>query len=163
MTNSLKSYANFNTLTVTGRIFAIEAVSNNGDEWLAVTLISNLADDDGGVTFTFNTKTMFGLYNADKLPVGREITIVGHLKSVTETWFDKKSGSRKLLKRPNMHLDGVSIPTGGFGRMPADKAQPRQSGGEVVVDDTPQIKTEAKQDAQPKVAAPAFGSPGVSF
>jgi len=56
-----------------------------------------------------------------------------------------------------MHLDGVSIPTGGFGRMPADKAMPRQS-GDVIVDDAPQL-----EEAKPEPAAPAFGSVATSF
>ena len=88
MTNSLKSYANFNTLTVTGRIFASK-VSKNGDEWFAVTLISNLADDDGGVTFTFNTKTMFGL----SMPTSFRLVVRSRL-SVTSSPLPRLGSTR---------------------------------------------------------------------
>ena len=155
--NNMTAYANFNTLTIQGRIFNIDVVSKGDDQWLAVTVISTLDKDDEGCTFTFNTKTMFGLYDADKLPKGRQVTIVGRIKSISETWFDKKSGQRKLLKRPNCHMEGVSIPTGGLGALPKDaSAKAPRSAGDVIVDDAPELPQEP-------AAAPTFGAAVPAF
>ena len=141
----MTAYANFNTITVQGRIFNVDVVEKNGDQWLAVTVISNLEKDDEGTTFTFNTTNLFSLYDGDKLPVGRQVTIVGRMKSVSETWFDKKSGQRKLLKRPNVHMEGVSIPTGGLGALPAGASgkAPRDTGA-VIIDDAPAMPKKAE-------------------
>ena len=153
----MTAYANFNTITVQGRIFNVDVVEKNGDQWLAVTVISNLDKDDEGCTFSFNTTTMFGLYDADKLPKGRQVTIVGRIKSISETWFDKKSGQRKLLKRPNVHMEGVSIPTGGLGAMPKDaSAKAPRNAGDVIIDDAPQLPEEPAK-------APAFGAAPPAF
>ena len=132
----MTSYANFNTVTFSGRVFNAEIV--NG-EFLAVTVISNLADGDEGVTITFNNSNgMMGLFQKGFLPVGRQVTVVGRIKSVSETYLDKKSGQTKLRKRPNIHLEGVSIPQGGLGPMPADKTATRAVGAVVApVDATP--------------------------
>ena len=100
----MTSYANFNTVTFSGRVFNAELVN---DEFLAVTVISNLSDGDEGVTVTFNNSNgMMGLFQKGYLPVGRQVTVVGRIKSVSETYLDKKSGQTKLRKRPNIHLEG---------------------------------------------------------
>jgi phage tail tape-measure protein len=144
----MTAYANFNTLTIQGRIYNVDVVNYNDEQWLAVTVISTLTKDGEGTTFTFNTSTMMDLYDAGRLPVGRQVTIVGRIKSITETWFDKKSGQRKLLKRPNVHMEGVSIPTGGLGALPknATNAAPRDTGA-VVIDDAPAMPKKAEAEA----------------
>ena len=148
-----QNQANFNNLTVTGRINHIERVTKNGDTWLAVTVISNLQKDDEGTAFTFNTTRLDGLFDGGYLPVGRVVTIVGRIKEVKETYFDKKSGTRKMYKRPMVAMEGVSIPTGGLGALPKS----RNGNTDVVVDEAPQVEPAAP------AAAPAFGSAPVSF
>ena len=149
-----QNQANFNNLTVTGRINHIERVTNpkNGDSWLAITVISNLTKDDNGVAFTFNTTKMDGLVDGGFLPVGRAVTIVGRIKAVKETYLDKKTGTRKMNKRPIVSLEAVSIPNGGLGALPKSHSRNATAGGEVVVDETPTVEAPAAQ------AAPVWGS-----
>ena len=111
------------------------------------TLITNVANDDS-MSIVFNSSNgLVGLAKAGKLPVGRQVTIVGRLKSVSETYFDKKSGQTLMRKRPQITLEEVSIPTGGLGAYPQDKAPARAPQRAVVsvgapapVDETPELQ-----------------------
>jgi len=149
-----KAYANFNTLTVSGRVYNAEIVSYNGDEYLSVTVISNLDGDGNAVTYSFtNSNGIMGLFNKGYLPVGRQVTIVGRIKGVSETYFDKKSGQTLMLKHPKISLEGVQIPSGGLGAMPGDKnASVRRTG---VVVSPAQAQKQAPVDEAPALAATA--------
>jgi len=149
-----KAYANFNTLTVSGRVYNAEIVSYNGDEYLSVTVISNLDGDGNAVTYSFtNSNGIMGLFNKGYLPVGRQVTIVGRIKGVSETYFDKKSGQTLMLKHPKISLEGVQIPSGGLGAMPGDKnASVRRTG---VVVSPAQAQKQAPVDEAPTLAATA--------
>ena len=132
--------ADFNTINVTGRVYFIDRVNHEGESWLKVVLISN-TQADSATTFTFNTTKLDGLVNNGYLPVGRTITISGRIKSVSSHYFDEKAGSTKTLKCPNVHLDSVTIPTGGLGAMPKDKSAERTN--RVVVDAAPPVQKKA--------------------
>jgi len=129
-----KAYANFNTLTVSGRVYNAEIIRTaNGEEFLSVSVISNLDKDGNAVTYSFtNANGIMALFNKGFLPVGRQVTIVGRIKAVAETYFDKKSGQTLMLKHPKITLEGVQIPSGGLGAMPADKTAPVRRTGVVV-------------------------------
>ena len=130
------NYAQFNSITVTGRISNAEIVTRDGSEFLSVTVISTLVKDGKAVNFTFtNSNGLLSLFKKDGLPKGREITFTGHIKDVTEVYFDKKLGQTKLLSRPRISLDGVMIPDGGLGRMPKSERQAVTAGGSVVTTD----------------------------
>ena len=149
----LKAYANFNTVTFQGRVSNVDVVDGQYGEFLAVTLLTNVADDETvSVVFNDSSNGMISLYNKGWLPVGRQVTIVGHLAGVSETYFDKKSGQTMLRKRPQISLKEVSIPTGGLGPMPADKAPsnaPKRAmvvttgAAQAPVDDTPELAATA--------------------
>ena len=101
----MKSYASFNALTITGRISHAELVKNNGNEWLAVTLLTELKDDAEAIAVTFNTTNgAMSLFQKGYLNNGRLVTVTGHLDSFTELYFDKKAGKTKRLQRPRLHL-----------------------------------------------------------
>jgi len=72
------------------------------------------------------------------------VTAVGHIAYVRET-YENKDGEVQMLKRPSIHLVDVSVPTGGLGPMPADKA-PEERRTRTVV---------RPRDAQPTVEAKA--------
>lgn len=148
----IKSYAQFNSFTVAGRVFAAELASNNGSEFLAVTLITNCVNDDNGVTVTFNNSNgMLGLYKKGWLPVGRQLTITGHIASVSSTYT--KNGEVFDRKRPNIHLTGATLLDGGLGPMPADKsagmtpANAVRKGRRPVQDQTPDLAANAAANA----------------
>ena len=142
-----KTYAQFNSFTVNGRILASEIVSRPNAEFLSVTLITAPADDSEGMTVTFtNSNGLMKLAKAGGLPVGRMITMTGHIASVHET-YTNKDGEIVMLKRPRIHMVDVAIPTGGLGATPRNEDAPRT--GKVVIkrDATPVIET--KQEITP--------------
>ena len=134
-----KTYAQFNTLTITGRVFNAELVTNNGSEFLAMTLITNLMDDADGVIVTFNTSDLISLYQKGYLPNGRSVTVTGHLAKFSEIYFDKKAGKNVMLKRPKLHLVKAQVLDGGFGPL---KKEEVVSSNEVVVDAPPAFENE---------------------
>ena len=67
-----KTYAQFNSLTITGRVSHAELATNNGSEFLAVTLLTNLVDDAEAIQVTFNTTNgLMSLYKSGSLNNGR--------------------------------------------------------------------------------------------
>jgi len=122
LTNQLRSFANFNTLTIQGRVSHAEIVNSKNGTFLAVTLISNALNDDEGMTITFNSSNgLMSLFEKGYLPTGRMLVVTGHIAYVRETYQDKQ-GEIAMLKRPSIHLVDAQVPTGGLGAMPADKA-----------------------------------------
>jgi len=144
MNSTYKVYAQFNTFTVVGRILASEIVSRPGKEFLSVTLVTAPADDSEGMTVTFtNSNGLMKLAKSGGLPVGRMITLTGHIASVHET-YTNKDGEIVMLKRPRIHLVDAAIPTGGLGATPRREDDARPTAGtvvakRVVADATPPI------------------------
>ena len=67
MTDSNKTYANFNSCTFQGRVFDATVANGQYGEFVAITIITNLADDSDGVTVTFNNSNGY-------LPLPRRVT-----------------------------------------------------------------------------------------
>jgi len=115
-----KTYAQFNSITITGRVSHAEVVQGQYGEFLAVTLLSELVNDGKAVAVQFNTTNgLMSLYKSGWLTNGRSVTVTGHLKSFSETYFDKKDGKTKILQRPRLTLDKAVVFDGGLG--PAKK------------------------------------------
>ena len=148
---TFKSYANFNSFTVDGRIFNAEVVEKAGKSWLAVTVITNPVDDSEGYTVTFNTTNgLMALYQKGFLPNGRQVTVTGHISQISEIF--EKDGELHVRKRPNIHLIEAQIPTGGLGPMPnADKPEASRVGRKVLRPSDAAKATPVKQDATPAV------------
>ena len=159
MSNGYKTYAQFNSFTVQGRILNSEIVSAGGKEFLSCTLITAPMDDSEGMTITFtNSNGLMRLAEAGGLPKGRMVTLTGHIKSVHETYTDKKSGETLMLKRPRVHMIDVTIPTGGLGATPRTEGDDRPTAGTVVskrvsADATPVIETKQEITADTDVDA----------
>ena len=129
--SDITTYASFNSFTVQGRIFASELIPYNGTEFVAITVITNCVNDDEGMTVKFtNSNGLVSLFKKGGLPVGRQLTITGHIKRVSETYT--KDGEVRMLKRPNIDLIDASIPTGGLGAMPKSDAPATRRQGVVV-------------------------------
>ena len=115
------AYAQLNTLTLTGRVFATKVVDGKNGQFLAVTVITNIANDKS-VTVTFNdSQGIMALEANGKLPVGREITLMGTLDNVSEVYL--KDGQPVMRKRPELKLVSVTIPRGGLGSLPKSATQ----------------------------------------
>ena len=116
MTTSYKTYAQFNTITITGRLSHAEVVEGNNGDYLAVTLISELTDGSEGVAVQFTTSNgLMSLFNSGYLNKGRMITVTGHLNKFEETYFNKKTGKRAILQRPRLTLGQAQVLHGGLG------------------------------------------------
>lgn len=137
LTQTQTRYAQFNTLTVTGRIFNAEIVDNNGQQWLSVTLISTASKDGADLLYTFNNNNgLMKLHESGYFGKGRQVTITGHIHNVSEV-YTTKTGEVRMRKRPEIHLTGVTVLDGGLGPMPNSDAQPRKVAGTVVNVGTP--------------------------
>ena len=135
-----RTYAQFNSLTITGRVSHAELVEGQYGEFLAVTLLTELKNDATAVAVQFNnTNGLLSLYKSGYLNNGRLVTVTGHLESFTELYFDKKSGKTKRLQRPRLQLSKAVVFDGGMG--PGKKAdEPVASDkayGELDVDEVP--------------------------
>ena len=134
-----RNYAQFNTLTVTGGIHHAELVERNGNEWLSITVITTPETDGPALNSTVtNSNRLMGLFKKGWLPAGRQVTVTGHIASVSQVYEDEK-GNMQMLKRPKLHLKGATILDGGLGPMPKDKMP--STAGQVIngapVDSTP--------------------------
>ena len=141
-------YASFNSLTVTGRIAAAKIVNGASGDFLAVTLLSTCSKDGETLAYSFtNNNGLMSLYQADGLPVGREVTLTGHINGI-RTAYKAKDGSVKLLQRPEVKLTSVQIMDGGLGRMPqaAGTKAENLGGMTITVDETPVFGEAAAKD-----------------
>ena len=127
-----KTYAQFNSLTITGRVSHAELASNKGSEFLAVTLLTNLVDDAEAIQVTFNTTNgLMSLYKSGWLNNGRLVTVTGHVAQVSELYFDKKQQKRAVRKRPLIHLTKAQVFDGGLG--------PAKKDDDVIIDEAPDL------------------------
>ena len=148
-------YAQFNALTVTGRIFNAEVVPNNGQPFLSVSIISTASKDGADLVYTFNNSNgLLSLHEKGWFNQGRQVTITGHIHNVSEV-YTAKSGEVRMRKRPEIHMTGVTVLDGGLGPMPdADKRASRPAGGSVI-----SVGTPAEDLGTPQVdEAPSYGS-----
>ena len=143
------NYVQFNQVTVAGRIAKAEVVTSkkDNDQFLAVTVLTTLTTNGQTTAFTFtDSNGLLGLFNAGYLPVGRQVTITGHISGVKETYVDR-DGNVNLLSTPQIKLSGASIPDGGLGAMPKDKTTVIakttvvRPSAEAPVDEAPQLAT----------------------
>ena len=141
-----KTYAQFNTLTITGRVSHTELVPSENGEFLAVTLLSDLKDDGRAVAVTFNTSNgLMSLAKQGCLNNGRMVTVTGHLDSFTELYFDAKLGKTRRLRRSKLHLVQAQVFAGGLG--PAKKSDDViDQDADIEVDEAPQIPVAAGAD-----------------
>ena len=149
-----KNYASFNSFAIDAVISNISEVDGKNGKYIAVSLISNLMNEDEGVTIEFtNSDGLMALYQKGFLPKGRRVTCTGHIKSVAETYVSKE-GEVIMLKRPKITLVDAQIPTGGLGPMPADKSANAVRRTGVVVK-----PTQAKSAGLPQVEPVVDGTP----
>ena len=142
MTNTQKRYAQFNALTVTGRIFNAEIVTQaDGSQFLAVSLISTATTDGADLVYNFtNNNGLLALHKKGMFNKGREVTITGHIAGV-RTAYETKQGEVKLLTRPELRMIGAQVLEGGLGRMPQEAPKTKSLGGmTVTVDKTPTMQ-----------------------
>ena len=134
-----KTYAQFNVLTITGRISHAEIKTGKYGEFLTCTLLTELMDDTDAVAVEFtSTNGLMSLFKAGHLTNGRRLTVTGHLESFSELYLNKETGKRAVRKRPMIKLGRVQVLDGGIG--PAKRVEVKA--GSPAVDATPDIGQE---------------------
>ena len=142
MTDTTKTYANFNTSTFQGRVFDATVTEGRYGEFVAITIITNLSDDSEGVTVTFNNSNgLLTLAKKGHLTKGRMVHVTGHISGVSEVY--EKDGQVQLRKRPQISLDSTTAQVT-LGAIPKQDASAQ---GTVVV----KRKVEATKDVTPMV------------
>ena len=141
------NYANFNALTVTGRVSDLKILKGQYGESLVVTMITTLETDgaESNVIFT-NKNGLMTMFKNGNLEVGRQLTVTGHIKSMEQVYTDK-GGAVRMLKRPRVKLAQAQILNGGLGPAPKKEATPSTAGqlvemNQPTVDKTPDITPE---------------------
>ena len=132
-------YASFNALSVTGRIVSSEIVSRPNGEFLSVTIYSTCSKDGETIAYSFtNSNGLMALARKGALPVGREVTLNGHINGI-RTAYKTKDGAVKLLQKPEVKLTSVQILDGGLGRLPqsAETKADSLGGMTITVDEAP--------------------------
>ena len=148
------SYAQMNTLVLTGRVFNAEKVSGQYGDFLALTVITTLTKNGQEAVVTINSSNgLLNLWEQGFLPTGREITVTGHIDELKFV-YTANDGTVRTLKRPEMKLSGAQILTGGLGRSPKREGEPSNT----IVAGT--VISSGAADMAPKDATPAFaGAP----
>ena len=129
----MTNYAQFNTLTVTGRIADAKVATGANGDFLACTVLSTATNDGMTIAYNFtNSAGLLALFQAGHFCKGREVTITGHIASI-ESVYEANDGSLRVLQQPRVKLSDVALMTGGLGRKPAAEAKPANSfAGKVV-------------------------------
>ena len=91
----IKSYKNFNNSAFEGRVSNVSIVQGEYGEFAEITVISNLANDDGGVSIVFNNSNgILSLAKNGHLPNGRSVHVTGHISAISEVY--EKNGQVQL-------------------------------------------------------------------
>ena len=131
--SDIKTYAQFNTLTIVGRVYHTEGYTYQGKELTKIILATELKNDGESyrVEFTTDDSTMASYFSK-----GRYVTVTGHLNGIEEIFFDKKAGGTRRHQMPLLKLSKVSVMPGGYG---AVKKQESAKSDEVIdLIDTPE-------------------------
>ena len=111
-----KTYASFNTLTITGRVSHVELKTGQYGEFLSVTMLTELENDGRTIAIQFTNKNgLMTMFKNGNLKKGRLMTVTGHLESFAENFINAK-GQVETLKRPRLSLSaGAQVLAGGLG------------------------------------------------
>ena len=146
------NYANFNALTVTGRVADLKILSGQYGESLVVTMITTLETDKDSANIVFTNKNgLMTMFKNGNLEVGRTMTVTGHIDKIEQVYTDKK-GAVRLLKRARVHLKQAQVLDGGLGPAPKKEETPSTAGqlvelNQPAIDAAPSITPEEEYAA----------------
>ena len=144
LTQQLKSYANFNTVTFEGRVFDATVAKGQYGEFLAITIITNLMDGDDGITVTFNDGNgLLKLHQQGYFDKGRRVHVTGAISGISEVY--EKDGELHVRKRPQLMLDSKTVQV----KLGAAPATDKPATGTKVIRRT--VKQEPAVDPTPTV------------
>ncbi len=130
-----RTFAQFNALTITGRVSFAEVVDGQYGEFLSLTVLSELINDAEAVSIKINSNNgLLADFKKGKLVPGRRITVTGHVSGFSETYVDKKTGTSAFRRRPELKLSNAVVLSGGYGPLK------KEDEGDVVVDEAPALE-----------------------
>ena len=141
------NYANFNALTVTGRVSDLKILKGQYGESLVVTMITTLETDKESANVVFTNKNgLMTMFKNGNLEVGRTLTVTGHISKIEQVYTDK-DGKVRVLKRSRVSLKQAQVLDGGLGPAPKKEVTPSTAGqlvemNQPPVDETPGITPE---------------------
>ena len=140
MSDTRKVYAQFNTMTITGRVYFKEDYTYQGKDLTKVQLATELKNDGESyrVEFTLDDRQM-----AEYFSKGRYITVTGHLNGIEEIFFDKKVGKTRRHTMPLLKLSKVSVMPGGYGPVKKQESAPTDD----IIDMAPDLEAPATTEA----------------
>lgn len=103
------NYGQLNTITVTGRISFVREANGKFGKFLDISVKSTLTNDGQTITYKFNTSDLFSQYNAGMLATGRQVSLTGSLKNVSEVFVNKEGNYQVREAGPVITLDGARI------------------------------------------------------
>ena len=129
-----KTYAQFNTMTIIGRVYFKEDYTYQGKNLTKVQLATELKNDGESyrVEFTLDDRQM-----AEYFSKGRYITVTGHLNGIEEIFFDKKVGKTRRHTMPLLKLSKVSVMPGGYGPVKKQESAPASD----IIDMAPDLES----------------------
>ena len=138
-----KTYAQFNTLTITGRVANAEVKTGQYGEYLSVTLYTELMDDGPTHAVQFTIKgSLLGLAKSGNLENGRRLTVTGHMSKFEVIYFNEKQGKYLPLQKPRLTLVDATVMPGGLGA-PAKTIELKQQPADAPIDMAPPMPTKA--------------------
>ena len=126
MTSEYKTYANFNSVSITAGVVNVRIVSGQYGEFADISLISNLADGDHSaisIQFTDSKELLLKAKSENWFVEGRKVTLVGHISSISEYYEDQATGEIIRRVRPLITMNNVQVPDGGWGSIPKGDSQ----------------------------------------
>ena len=141
-----KTYAQFNVLTITGRISYAGLKDGQYGKYLDVTLLTELKDeaDAIAVQFRMTNGLLFNIVKKGGDLTGRYLTVTGHLEGFRELYFNKELGKVKRLVRPRLELAQVTVLPGALGAPKKTQAIVPDDLGDLDIDDAPEMPTKAE-------------------
>ena len=143
------NYAQFNTMTVTGRIVRSTAVNGQNGEFLSVQVASTMTNDGQTMKVSFTDNAgLLSLFKLGHLDKGRLVTLTGHMSQIKAS-YTNANGDEVLSDWPEVVLTGVQIPTGGLGPKPNADRTATKAGKVIVKRTVSKSDVEAPIDAAP--------------
>lgn len=137
-TSNDRTFAQFNALTITGRVSFAEVVDGQYGEFLSLTVLSELINDAEAISIKINSNNgLLADFKKGKLVPGRRITVTGHVSGFSETYVDKNTGTSAFRRRPELKLSNAVVLSGGYGPLKKEEA------GDVVLDEAPALESVA--------------------
>ena len=141
MSDTRKVYAQFNTMTITGRVYHSEGYTFKGKDLTKIVLATELKNDGESyrVEFTIDDRQM-----AEYFTKGRYVTVTGHLNGIEEIFFDKKLGKTRRHAMPLLKLSKVSVMPGGYGAIKKQESAPTDD----IIDMAPELDSVETSEAK---------------